>query len=67
MVASGRYFSSAIKTDGTLWTWGNGASGQLGDDTITYKSSPIQTVAGGTNWKMVAAGGGTFAIREDFY
>jgi alpha-tubulin suppressor-like RCC1 family protein len=49
-VSSGRRFSAAIKTDGTLWTWGNNYRGQLGDGTIIDRSSPVQTIAGGTNW-----------------
>jgi alpha-tubulin suppressor-like RCC1 family protein len=56
-VASLFYFSSAIKTDGTLWNWGSNNSGQLGDNSITHRSSPVQTVSGGTNWKQVACGG----------
>jgi alpha-tubulin suppressor-like RCC1 family protein len=48
--------AAAIKTDGTLWTWGKNYSGQLGDNTSIGKSSPIQTIAGGTNWKQVAVG-----------
>ena len=47
---------AAIKTDGTLWTWGRNDSGQLGDNTIVSKSSPVQTVAFGTNWKSVSSG-----------
>jgi alpha-tubulin suppressor-like RCC1 family protein len=53
-VAAGQYYTAAIKTDGTLWTWGRNINGQLGDNTILNKSSPIQTVAAGTNWKQVA-------------
>ena len=49
--------SMAIKTDGTLWTWGNGASGALGDGTITSKSSPVQ-VGTRTDWTFVNSGGG---------
>ena len=57
LVASGRYFTAAVKTDGTLWLWGrNTYYGNLGDNTTASKSSPVQTVAGGTNWKLVAAG-----------
>jgi len=44
----------AIKTDGTLWLWGNNAQGQLGINTTTPdRSSPVQTVSGGGNWKQV--------------
>jgi alpha-tubulin suppressor-like RCC1 family protein len=55
-VASGLSHTSAIKTDGTLWTWGRNTSGQLGDNTATSRSTPVTTFAGGTNWKQVACG-----------
>ena len=59
---------AAIKTDGTLWTWGSNIFGQLGDNTAVSKSSPVQTISGGTNWKLVSGGEyHTAAIREDFY
>jgi alpha-tubulin suppressor-like RCC1 family protein len=58
-VVCGVYHTAAIKTDGTLWLWGYNIIGQLGtNDRVTY-SSPVQTVAGGTNWKQVAAGSGS--------
>jgi alpha-tubulin suppressor-like RCC1 family protein len=44
----GRNPSGATKTDGTLWTWGSNASGNLGDNTRINRSSPIQVP--GTNW-----------------
>ena len=57
---------AAIKTDGTLWCWGENTNGQLGDNTITKKSSPVQTIAFGTNWKQVACGDSfTAAIKTD--
>jgi len=66
LVAGGGYHIAAIKTDGTLWLWGSNTSGQLGDNTVANKSSPVQTVAGGTNWKQVAGGGyHTAAIKTD--
>ena len=55
-VTAGVGHTAAIKTDGTLWTWGGNDYGQLGDNTITAKSSPITTIAGGTNWKQVIVG-----------
>ena len=66
-VSSNGYFGTAIKTDGTLWTWGNNSPrGPLGDDTTTDRSSPVQTIAGGTNWSSVAAGTEhTAAIKTD--
>jgi alpha-tubulin suppressor-like RCC1 family protein len=49
-------FVAAIKTDGTLWTWGNNADGMLGDNSIINRSTPVTTFAGGTNWKQVSCG-----------
>ncbi len=65
-VATGSSHTAAIKTDGTLWSWGYNSTGQLGDNTITNKSSPVQTVVGGNNWRQVAAGvSHTAAIKTD--
>jgi len=65
-VAGGSFHTAAIKTDGTLWTWGYNGNGGLGDSTVTNKSSPVQTIAGGTNWKQVAGGTlHTAAIKDD--
>ena len=65
-VIAGSAHCAAIKTDGTLWTWGGGTSGQLGDNTIVNRSTPVTTFAGGTNWKQVSAGGSahTAAIKS---
>jgi alpha-tubulin suppressor-like RCC1 family protein len=65
-VSSGGYHTAAIKTDGTLWIWGNGFFGQLGTNGITDRSTPVTTFAGGTNWKQVSAGEEhTAAIKTD--
>ena len=40
--ATGRDHTVAIKTDGTLWAWGNNDSGQLGDDATIDRPSPVQ-------------------------
>ena len=65
-VSGGNSFTAAIKTDGTLWTWGNNSNGQLGDNTTTQRNTPVTTFAGGINWKQVACGGShTAAIKTD--
>jgi alpha-tubulin suppressor-like RCC1 family protein len=65
-VACGDSFTAAIKTDGTLWIWGNNASAQLGDNTVVSRSTPVTTFLGGTNWKSVSCGNvHTVAIKTD--
>ena len=65
-VSAGNLYTAAIKTDGTLWTWGNGASGRLGNAVTTNASTPVTTFAGGTNWKQVSCGGNfVAAIKTD--
>ena len=65
-VSSGNDHISAIKTDGTLWTWGSGSNGRLGNASISNRSTPITTFAGGTNWKQVSGGSShTAAIKTD--
>ena len=71
-VACGRYFAAAIKTDGTLWTWGRNYNGQLGINSsyvssiqTNNRSIPVTTFAGGTNWKQVSCGDGhTVAVTS---
>jgi alpha-tubulin suppressor-like RCC1 family protein len=56
-VSCGGIHTAAIKTDGTLWTWGYGGYGQLGNAAIALtNSTPVTTFAGGTNWKQVSCG-----------
>lgn len=60
-VSAGGFFTVAIKTDGTLWAWGENFSGQLGDGCSAFtfacakKSTPTQ-IGTATNWAAVAAG-----------
>ena len=58
--------SLAIKIDGSLWAWGKNNSGQLGTGNTISRSSPVQTVSGGTNWSQVTAGADvSFAIKQN--
>lgn len=47
-------FTIALKTNGTLWAWGNNENGRLGDGTTIERHSPVQI--GTSTWKDVAAG-----------
>jgi alpha-tubulin suppressor-like RCC1 family protein len=53
--AGGCQVSLAVKTNGTLWSWGTGASGGLGQCSTTSYSSPKQ-VGSVTTWTKVGAG-----------
>ena len=46
--------NSAIKTDGTLWSWGSNWHATLGDGTETDTSSPIQ-IGSDTDWGHIVA------------
>ena len=52
---NGGHASGAIKTDGTLWTWGKNDQGWAGQNNVTQLSSPKQ-VGTGTNWAGVSFG-----------
>ena len=66
VVASpGGYFTTALKTNGTVWTWGSGARGSLGDGTTICKSSPVQ-VGAATTWKCISLRGyGVYGWKTD--
>jgi len=54
-VSIGCFFAVAIKTDGTLWAWGNNNQGQLGLGDTSYRKSPVQ-VGALTGWSRVSCG-----------
>jgi len=57
--------SFALKTDGTLWAWGNNNSGQLGDGTTTNRLTPTQ-IGADTDWQTISAGESRiFAIKNN--
>lgn len=66
------YISDYAETDqyaktGSLWTWGSNSFGQLGDNTITNRSSPVQTISGDTNWKSSSCDGNHTSAITDVY
>jgi alpha-tubulin suppressor-like RCC1 family protein len=63
-VSAGNAVAGAVKTDKTLWTWGNGADGSLGQNNTISRSSPVQ-VGALTNWKSINAGSYVIALKTD--
>lgn len=52
-------------THGNLWAWGSGTAGELGDNTATPRSSPVQ-IGSLSDWSMISAdGSSTMAIKTD--
>jgi alpha-tubulin suppressor-like RCC1 family protein len=65
-VSAGDAHTAAIKTDGTLWSWGQGSNGKLGNNATVNTLTPVTTFAGGTNWKQVSCGSNhTVATKTD--
>jgi alpha-tubulin suppressor-like RCC1 family protein len=71
-VAAGTSHTVALKSDGSLWTWGSNVYGQLGHASTgacTLKSQPncaILPVQVGSGYSAVAAGGNfTVALKSD--
>ena len=56
MVSCGAGFTAAIKTDGTLWTWGNNGNGYLGNGNTSNRSSPGQEAGAANTWKTISCG-----------
>ena len=63
-IAAGYSHSLALKSDGTVWAWGDNSKGQLGIGSITDQDSPVQVKSGDqdddatylTNIVAIAAG-----------
>ncbi|PWU05575.1 MAG: RCC1 repeat-containing protein [Verrucomicrobia bacterium] len=64
-VASGNHHSILLRSDGTVWAYGKGEKGQLGDGKNETSMIPVQ-VTGLTNILAIAAGGeSSLAICSD--
>jgi alpha-tubulin suppressor-like RCC1 family protein len=67
-VSAGSGHTVAIKTDGSLWTWGDNGAGQLGVGTSGYgtnQNAPIR-VGAATDWQVISAGNHfTMALKTD--
>ena len=62
--SAGSSQSLAVKTDGTLWSWGyNIFNGPLGLNDLISRSSPVQ-VGALTGWNSVSTSGGHTLARK---
>ena len=41
-IAAGENHSLSLRSDGTVWAWGDNSNGQLGDGTTTARWTPVQ-------------------------
>jgi len=66
-IAAGANYTKALKSDGTIWAWGAGYYGQLGDGTTVSKYTPVQ-VNGLTGVSAIGSGEYQFhsiALKSD--
>lgn len=56
--------SLGIKSDGSLWAWGNNKLGQVGDGTLTSRKQPVQ-VASGSFIAVAATSDSSAALKSD--
>lgn len=57
-IAAGFRSSMAIKTDGTVLTWGTNVNGQIGDNTTTNRLTPVQVIGLGPGSGVIAGASG---------
>jgi hypothetical protein len=48
-ISNGAQHTLALKSDGTVWAWGNNVNGKLGDGTQIHRYYPVQVLASGAN------------------
>jgi alpha-tubulin suppressor-like RCC1 family protein len=64
-VASGGAHSLILKSDGTLWAWGQNSHGQLGDGTKAETTIPVQ-IGKDSDWVAIATGRDhSLALKSD--
>ena len=55
-ISGGFYHTCAIKTDGSLWCWGDNSNGQLGTGNTTAVRVPTQIIVPTARWSAVTTG-----------
>ena len=68
VVATGAFHCLVVKSDNTVWSWGRNTYGNLGDGSVTNRSTPVQVsgmnyvagMAAGTNFSLFHKSDGSF-------
>jgi alpha-tubulin suppressor-like RCC1 family protein len=64
-VSAGAFHACAVNDDATVYCWGLNSAGQLGDETLNSKSTPVRVAGGTLRFESVTAGGAhTCALTE---
>jgi alpha-tubulin suppressor-like RCC1 family protein len=63
-VSAGRTHSLGLRTNGTVWAWGDGSNGRLGENSTIRRSSPVSVVGGFTDWCQVSANYQSLGLRR---
>jgi alpha-tubulin suppressor-like RCC1 family protein len=65
-IAGGFCYTVAIDKNGQAWGWGQNSAGQLGDNTITQRITPVSVLGATKTFCQIAAGGShTVAIDKN--
>jgi alpha-tubulin suppressor-like RCC1 family protein len=56
-IAAGQNFCIALKSDGSLWGWGYGGYGQMGNGTLANKNIPTR-IGAANDWIKISVGQG---------
>jgi len=67
-IAAGNAHTTTVKTDGTVWTWGAGSLGQLGDGSRgigVFTTAPIQVADLAAVDKVEDGNGFVYALKSD--
>ncbi|MCL2814558.1 MAG: S-layer homology domain-containing protein [Oscillospiraceae bacterium] len=64
-VSAGGMYTMALDANGSIWAWGANESGQLGDGSTTFKTTPMQ-IPSNVRFTQVSAGGAhTMALDSE--
>jgi alpha-tubulin suppressor-like RCC1 family protein len=71
-IAAGNNHSLAVKNDGTVWAWGQGGNGRLGDGSATTRTTPVAPKAvvifkSVNNTSVVSGDGGAFIVNTSAF